>query len=141
MRKLCGRCGRNRLSKFFNRRRENQLHSYCRDCHKAANQAHYLANKQAHLEKATKRRAHLRQLINEMKARPCADCGVTYPPYVMDFDHREDKRFSISQAWRARSWRQVLAEIEKCDVVCANCHRERTYRHTGDVPLRARQAG
>lgn len=127
MRKRCGRCGKSRLLKFFNKRRGDQLQSYCRDCHKAANQAHYLGNRQAHLEKSTRRRERLRQLINEVKAKPCADCGVSYPFYVMDFDHREGKSFSISQAWRARSWGEILKEIEKCEVVCANCHRERTY--------------
>jgi hypothetical protein len=128
MRKRCGRCGRTRLHKFFNQRRGGQLQSYCRDCHREANQAHYRGNKEAHLEKAYRRRAQLRQLINEAKTRPCADCGISYPSYVMDFDHREDKSFAISQAWRARSWSRVLSEIEKCDVVCANCHRERTWR-------------
>src|SRR5689334_902136 len=127
MKKRCGRCGKVRLLKFFNKRRENQLQAYCQDCQKAANQSHYLNNKQSHLEKAYKRRAHLRQLINETKSKPCADCGISYPFYVMDFDHREDKNFAISQAWRSRSWSTVLAEIEKCDVVCANCHRLRTY--------------
>ena len=133
MRKRCGRCGKKRLIKFFNKRRGNQFHSYCRDCHKAANRIHYLNNKQAHLEKAYERRAYLRQLINEAKSKPCADCGMTYPFYVMDFDHREDKNFAISQAWRARSWSEVLAEIEKCDVVCANCHRERTYHRKPEL--------
>jgi hypothetical protein len=127
VRKRCGRCGRNRLLKFFNRRRGDRLQSYCQDCHSEANRNHYLKNRQAHIDKAYRRRAHLTQLINEMKSKPCADCGVSYPPYVMDFDHREGKSFSISQAWRMRSRGEVLSEIEKCDVVCANCHRERTY--------------
>jgi len=135
MRKQCGRCGKKRLIKFFNKRRGNQFHSYCRDCHKEANRIHYLNNKQAHLEKAYKRRAQLRQLINELKSKPCADCGVSYPFYVMDFDHREGKSFSISQAWRVRSWGEVLAEIEKCEVVCANCHRERTYNHKPELVI------
>lgn len=127
MRKRCGRCGRNRLLKFFSRKSGDRLQSYCQDCHNEANRNHYLNNRQSHLERAYRRRAHLKQLIDEMKAKPCADCGVAYPPYVMDFDHREGKSFSISQAWRARPWGEVISEIEKCDVVCANCHRERTY--------------
>lgn len=135
MRKRCGRCGRNRLLKFFNKRRASGLQSYCRDCHRAANQTHYLDNRRAHLEKAVRRRARLRQLVNEAKSRPCADCGLSYPFYVMDFDHREVKDFAISQAWRARSWAAVMAEIEKCDVVCANCHRERTHRRQPSAAL------
>jgi hypothetical protein len=45
----------------------------------------------------------------------------------MDFDHRGNKKFMISGAWQLRPWNEVVAEIEKCDVVCANCHRERTH--------------
>ena len=130
MRKRCGCCGRNRLHKFFNTRRGGQLQSYCRDCQREVSQAYYRDNRGAHLDRAYRRRAHLRQLINEAKSKPCADCGVSYPFYVMDFDHRDDKSFAISQAWRTRSWERVLLEIKKCDVVCANCHRERTYSGT-----------
>lgn len=46
----------------------------------------------------------------------------------MDFDHREDKKFSISQKAYFGARKQVLDEIKKCDVVCSNCHRERTYQ-------------
>ena len=59
------------------------------------------------------------------------DCGGEYPPYVMDFDHRDplDKTDNVANAvhngWSVTKFR---AEIAKCDVVCANCHRERTHR-------------
>jgi hypothetical protein len=49
-------------------------------------------------------------------------------PLVLDFDHLGDKRFNISQALPDRNWAAILAEIEKCEVVCANCHRRRTAR-------------
>ncbi|MDQ3748589.1 MAG: hypothetical protein M3367_06190 [Acidobacteriota bacterium] len=61
-----------------------------------------------------------------MKNRPCADCEKTYPPYVMDFDHTENKLFTIG-AGLHNYHKKVIAEIAKCDVVCANCHRERTF--------------
>lgn len=62
------------------------------------------------------------------KARPCADCGIQYPPYVMQFDHRdpESKQFTISDM-RGLSLERLVQEIAKCDVVCANCHMERTH--------------
>ncbi len=73
-------------------------------------------------------RERARARINALKDRPCDDCGESFPPYVMDFDHRpgEIKSFSLNKAW-ARSWGKVQAEIAKCDLVCANCHRERTF--------------
>lgn len=70
-----------------------------------------------------------RELIKRLKAKPCADCGVQYPHYVMDFDHRDPaiKLFTIGPKKTCQIDR-LLAEIAKCDLVCANCHRERTQR-------------
>jgi hypothetical protein len=69
-----------------------------------------------------------RELMRQMKSRPCADCGVQYPYYAMDFDHREGeiKKYELSRV-EQMSLHTILREIEKCDVVCANCHRVRTY--------------
>ena len=68
-----------------------------------------------------------RVLVHAAKAKPCVDCGKHYPPYVMDFDHvRGSKRKAISK-WRGTT-ALLLLEIGKCDLVCANCHRERTYQ-------------
>lgn len=64
-------------------------------------------------------------LIKESKSRPCADCGIQYPWYVMDFDHRHgEKKFNIGKA-RGVGFNVLKSEIEKCEVVCANCHRLR----------------
>lgn len=56
----------------------------------------------------------------------CRDCHRGFPPEAMDFDHvRGTKVAGITQMW---SWgrARVLAEIAKCELICANCHRERT---------------
>ena len=77
-----------------------------------------------------RRRYHERSaLIRAEKDKPCADCGVRYPYYVMHFDHlgAEPKLFNLGRAG-ARAWASIQAEIAKCDVVCANCHAERTFR-------------
>lgn len=68
--------------------------------------------------------------LKQIKSVPCMDCGVEYPPFVMDLDHRDrrDKRFSITHAvYNNRSFDSILEEVAKCDIVCANCHRIRTY--------------
>lgn len=61
------------------------------------------------------------------------DCGVPYPYYVMEFDHRDPSQ-KLANIGRllGNSWKRLKDEIAKCDVVCANCHRERTH---GSVPL------
>ena len=60
--------------------------------------------------------------------KPCTDCGVTYPPPCMEWDHvpeRGPKMFNLGRA--DFSMDRVLAEIKKCDLVCACCHRIRTW--------------
>lgn len=79
----------------------------------------------------------MRIVIRRAKDRPCADRGVAYPFFVMDFDHRErdDKLFNIGREALAGRWTPELlaAEIDKCDVVCANCHRIRTHDRGGKL--------
>lgn len=71
-----------------------------------------------------------REKFNALKNGPCADCGGRFHPYVMDFDHRPgtEKHFAISLAANMNiAWDRVLAEVAKCDLICANCHRVRTW--------------
>ena len=86
-------------------------------------------NKKALLKKKRERINAQREYIRKAKDRPCRDCGRKYPHYVMDFDHvRGKKKFNLNRLSKmAASWDTIDAEIEKCEVVCSNCHRERTY--------------
>lgn len=90
---------------------------------------HYLNNKQAYIDRAKANTAAIVAYMREQKDRPCMDCGLPYPPYVMQFDHRpgEAKAGNVASMARLGSLRKVKDEIAKCDVVCANCHAERTY--------------
>ena len=77
-----------------------------------------------------KRYGPIRDYIMEAKCRPCADCGRSFPHYVMDFDHLPgaDKKFILSRyKVETRTMQEVVEEIAKCEVVCANCHRVRTF--------------
>jgi penicillin-binding protein-related factor A (putative recombinase) len=70
-----------------------------------------------------------RKFVAEFKNAPCTDCYGWFHPVQMDFDHRpgEKKEFSISQP-RISKLVEFYKEMKKCDLVCANCHRLRTYR-------------
>lgn len=70
-----------------------------------------------------------KEMVYREKDKPCADCGIKYPPYVMQFDHLDPqvKNFTIGSGSSLRTER-ILEEISKCEVVCANCHAERTYQ-------------
>lgn len=63
-----------------------------------------------------------------IKSKPCADCGHTFPPYCMDFHHAlGDKKFSISKKWLTPDMGLLEAELAKCELLCANCHRIREH--------------
>jgi hypothetical protein len=59
---------------------------------------------------------------------PCTDCGNYYPFYVMDFDHLYDKIKNVSLLVKSHTFKKLLEEIKKCELVCANCHRIRTFQ-------------
>ncbi len=96
-----------------------------------AQRRYYEANRDLYREKADRKRAEIAAFLKAYKeASPCEDCGVSYPSHVMDLDHRpgEEKVCNPSALISCGSWTKVHAELEKCDLVCANCHRERTYQ-------------
>ncbi len=81
------------------------------------------------------------QVLNDERRRPrreycaaiklasgCVDCGIRSPhPEIYDFDHVGDvKHSNVSAFMTSGTWEGMLAEIAKCEVVCANCHRIRT---------------
>ena len=76
-----------------------------------------------------------REMVNAIKLDAgCADCGYDQHPVALDFDHlpQHKKSFDISRSLTI-AWTRILAEIAKCDVVCANCHRIRTYERSSVV--------
>ena len=71
---------------------------------------------------------NIRAYIIDIKSKtPCKDCGKIFHPVAMDFDHvRGNKKFQIGSS-NLSSWKGVLDEISKCEIVCSNCHRVRTF--------------
>lgn len=129
--KKCSRCGQEKPVDSFskNSSKKDGLNSYCKSCQKVLKDKHYRDNKEKYKARTKKDKGELRRWINDEKSRPCADCGIRYPYWVMDFDHRESetKLDNISSMVSRRSVAAIKEEISKCDVVCANCHRQRTH--------------
>ena len=143
----CGRCGSEKPIDEFNwrRRHRGQRDNFCRPCRAAYKQEHYTANKQRYVAQARERKRvlaeqRMRYLLDYFVEHPCRDCGED-DPAVLEFDHLADKAFDISHALPYRAWNAILAEIAKCDVVCANCHRRRTATRGGHLRLRLLQSG
>lgn len=78
----------------------------------------------------TKTKDRNREFIRSLKEnRACQDCGNFFHWTAMDFDHRGDKIISIStMSVSSYSIEKILNEVNKCDLVCSNCHRVRTYQ-------------
>jgi len=66
----------------------------------------------------------------------CVVCGYNKCPAAMDFDHLDpsQKEFAISGK-HCMAWNKIQAELDKCQLLCANCHREKHYQESIDIRL------
>ncbi len=131
MSKTCSKCLKEFPLSSFNKKGKS-LTARCKSCLSEDAKLAFTkpARRKQVVQAVARRRRVLAQMINDLKSQPCADCNVSYPPYVMDFDHKDpsQKLENVAQL-TSRGWSadRIKEEIQKCDVVCANCHRKRTY--------------
>ncbi len=93
---------------------------------RARSRSYAKAHKEKRRTLAHAKKASNKATVDALKEAPCVDCGSVYPSFCMDFDHLRDKRGKqLSHLYKC-SVLTVLAELKKCDLVCANCHRVRT---------------
>ena len=140
--KLCTSCDAKKDDGEFYRK-GGKLQAKCKDCQRAYFRLYYTKNKAHFITKnrrnKNRQRQRLRAIVWEAKSRSCQDCGGTFHPWVMEFDHRDGtiKEAAVANlVSKGCPDTRLLAEIGKCDVVRANCHRLRTYRRLsvkGDV--------
>lgn len=107
----------------------------CRDCKRAYDNAHYRdrRDKEQKLRRQVEWMRENRQRLGEFLAdKSCEDCGNNNK-VVLDFDHREgeEKKGNIADLVNRWCWDRLEGEIAKCDIVCANCHRIRTWERAG----------
>jgi len=128
--KYCAKCDSEKTLDEFgsNKSSSDGKQRYCKLCQRAHVRKHYENNKQYYKDKSKVTSSKYRELVLSLKDVPCLDCGNRYPSYVMEFDHRDPKEKSFCLATgHNKSLDKLLAEVDKCDVVCANCHRIRTF--------------
>lgn len=118
---ICYKCGEG----------EAQKNGMCRPCRSEYNREWYAKNKQKHVSNVAKNNEAYKErnwkIINDARSKPCLDCNGEFLPFQMDFDHTsDDKEYNVTQM-ATFSEAALIAEIAKCEVVCANCHRLRTY--------------
>jgi len=131
--KKCSKCNIEKDINDFNSKGVGKLQPYCRACDNKHAREYYEKNRDRIKSQSNRakriRVANISKEIRELKeSTPCLDCGKNYPYYVMDFDHiTGDKVGNISHMIQSGATRKIKEEVEKCEIVCANCHRERTY--------------
>jgi hypothetical protein len=128
--KICYRCNIEKPFSSFgvHSKKHDKLQTACKECKKEIDKEHYKNNKEQRKKLNLEQKTKIREYITQQKQKPCHDCGKTYPHYVMDFDHLSNKEFQISFAIVAKySLKRIEKEIQKCELVCSNCHRIRTH--------------
>lgn len=143
--KVCVSCKTLKTIDHYASRGNEKLHNTCKQCQAEYGRKHYQANKAIYNDRARKNEEALikrnQDFIRAYKEnKPCTDCGKQYPYYVMDFDHldptKKEKNVGRLTA-RSFSLEKIQKEIDKCELVCSNCHRIRT--HNRRVALVAEQ--
>ena len=132
--KICCFCFEEKdLNDFTKRHDSSDGHnSRCKICTRLWTQKHYKENKKYYISKARtndkKYYLKIKAYLNSLKEGPCLDCKKKFPTCCMDFDHLRDKKFNISQFKKSTHTKleDLKTEIDKCEVVCSNCHRIRT---------------
>jgi len=116
--KRCTVCQEEKLLSEFHKK-GNGKDSRCKSCIKTR-------DREAHQRLLAEKKDWLYQY---KEAHACTDCNKFYHPWVMEFDHLRDKKANISTLANQKcTLKRLLREIDKCELVCANCHRLRTYR-------------
>ncbi len=111
-------------------------HPTCRECHKSFRKTWYEKNKARHLGNVKARKHEMRDIARNyvweyLSLHPCVECGES-DPVVLEFHHRHGKDKAVSEMVAGGfSIATIQAEIDKCDVLCANCHRKKTMEERG----------
>lgn len=130
---VCIKCGEEKVEEQFSWRWQAKgvRQKACKACRKIEISQWYERHKEEHLLNVRKNTDAQRQILREyitayLGQHPCVECGES-DVIVLEFDHLSDKERAISEMIaRGVSIEKLQREIEKCQVLCANCHRRKT---------------
>lgn len=139
--KICTKCKLEKPLSSFGKLKKTKdgLNTNCKDCKQTYFKEHYKNNEARRIalkQTAIKNKERLQKYrLQYYHTHPCSDCGNT-DYRVLDFDHLKDKEFNISDGIKwGYSLERIKAEIAKCEVVCSNCHRIRTWERLNSNPF------
>ena len=126
--KVCGACKQEYSIDDFaiNPTKPDGRQWQCKSCQAKYRKEHYEKNKKRYKDKSKRNREeYKRQYYEWLKTKSCVDCGNN-DMRVLEQDHLCDKNFDISSKIGSMTLNSLMNELEKCETVCANCHRIRT---------------
>lgn len=130
---ICTKCNLDKDTSCFSSRGSGKLHRQCKICKRIAIKIAYEKKKPEYIQRAKESNKKIRRKISNLiikaKDKPCVDCGRELPHYCMDLDHLPGsiKIDNVSCLVKKCSVKIIETEIAKCEVVCAVCHRIRTW--------------
>jgi len=120
--KKCSLCNQEKHITEFNK-------GMCKRCRSLYNSNYRATNAEKLSIKRSSCREAKRAYVSLIKSNPCIDCGHVYQKEAMTFDHRTDKIYDIYRLVNhpTASLEKLKNELEKCDLVCVGCHRNRSH--------------
>lgn len=108
---LTGKCKTHGTTRFYKIKNRASVYYRCGKCN-----ANHVND----------RRKKLKLMAIEYMGGKCCKCGYNKNVRSMQFHHLDpnEKDFGISKNTNARSWEEIKKELDKCILVCANCHGE-----------------
>ena len=134
----CCSCGKDKIETKFNWKiYDKRRRTICRQCSKSYAKTHYENNKSVYKKRASDFKNKTRKqnrifLVDYLSDKKCADCGNDNS-VVFEFHHDNGEKYkNVGELMKnGTSWPTIRKEIDKCTILCANCHRIRTAQERG----------
>lgn len=141
--RTCTKCGVEKAAEEFpwKNSKKGKRHAVCKSCTAVRSNNWYYANREHHLQNVMNHTLNNRQRLKDyvgdyLSRNPCVVCGET-DPVVLEFDHIQGKHAAISELIRLNvPLPRLQEEIEKCQVLCCNCHKRKTAKERGSYRCR-----
>jgi hypothetical protein len=129
--KFCNQCKETKSVSEFrpNKTKHDGLQFYCRECDKKKQAEHYRKNKERYIAKAhSAGEANVKWFQEYKKTLKCNRCTENHPA-CLQFHHIDPSKKEVAVSQVVRRWgrKRILAEIAKCEIICANCHFKEHY--------------
>lgn len=130
--KVCTRCDKEKdIEEFlFRNKDKGTRHSACSECYKDIRKESYERTKQTTLNRNKRNTEKKKEWFNDYKANlSCEKCGEDHPA-CLEFHHLNPttKDKNVAEMINTYSQKKIQEEIDKCSVLCANCHRKEHYK-------------